>query len=505
MKKVLQHQIVIIGSGLGGLLCGVILAKAGYSVVILEQNKQIGGCLQTFSFEKKVFDAAIHYLGGLAPGQNLYKIFDYVGIMQDLKLARMEVDSFDKICFGNEDATFSLAQGIDNFKASLCKQFPEEKIKIEQYVTFLEQTCSAIPLYNLRLGVATEKLPYESLSLEEVLGGFDLSEDLQKVLTGNAILYAGERATSSWLIHALVTKSYIDSAWRLEGGASQISKLLLRALRKYGGQIYRNEKVFRLCTKDGLVDCVVTSSGRTFEGNDFIANIHPNSAIDLLDNPSLLKNVYRKRIAAATNTVACVMLNIVLQTKRVAYRNHNINWTKAHPLTAIADLDKSFPTNYSIYYTQDKNNPQYAESVSILAYIDTSIFAEWESTFNNTIAPSERSISYQQNKVAIKERLLAKVAERFPELSDNLVAWKLATPLSYRDYQGTSIGSMYGMKKDIRFAANTNLSTRTKIENLYLTGQNISLHGVLGVSMTALMTVANFIDLEQLLKDINKN
>jgi all-trans-retinol 13,14-reductase len=65
------------------------------------------------------------------------------------------------------------------------------------------------------------------------------------------------------------------------------------------------------------------------------------------------------------------------------------------------------------------------------------------------------------------------------------------------------IGSMYGIKKDVRFAANTRLSTKTKIENLYLTGQNISLHGVLGVSMASLMTVANFVDLQQLLSEIN--
>ena len=45
----MQHSdVVIIGSGLGGLACGTILAKEGYKVCILEKNKQNGGNLQTY-------------------------------------------------------------------------------------------------------------------------------------------------------------------------------------------------------------------------------------------------------------------------------------------------------------------------------------------------------------------------------------------------------------------------------------------------------------------------
>ena len=44
-----QKKVVVIGSGLGGLSTGVILAKNGYQVTVLEQGQQIGGCLQCFS------------------------------------------------------------------------------------------------------------------------------------------------------------------------------------------------------------------------------------------------------------------------------------------------------------------------------------------------------------------------------------------------------------------------------------------------------------------------
>ena len=47
-------KVIIIGSGLGGLSSGVILAKNGYDVTILEKGAQIGGCLQCFTRHVKV-------------------------------------------------------------------------------------------------------------------------------------------------------------------------------------------------------------------------------------------------------------------------------------------------------------------------------------------------------------------------------------------------------------------------------------------------------------------
>ena len=70
-----QYDIVIVGSGLGGLACGTILAKEGYKVCVLEKNKQIGGNLQTYVRDRVIFDSGVHYVGGLDKGQNLYAAF----------------------------------------------------------------------------------------------------------------------------------------------------------------------------------------------------------------------------------------------------------------------------------------------------------------------------------------------------------------------------------------------------------------------------------------------
>ena len=98
-----QYDVLIIGSGMGGLVCGALLSKEGYKVCVVEKNKQLGGCLQTYVRDRVIFDSGVHYLGGLDPGQNLYQIFKYLGLMDKLRLQKMDEDVFDKILIDNAE------------------------------------------------------------------------------------------------------------------------------------------------------------------------------------------------------------------------------------------------------------------------------------------------------------------------------------------------------------------------------------------------------------------
>src|SRR5678809_1077157 len=128
-----DFDIIIIGSGMGGLVCGDLLSKEGFSVCVIEKNKQIGGCLQTFVRDKVIFDSGVHYMGGLEKGQNLYQLFKYLGLIDKLKLERMDEDAFDKIIISNDEKEYAFAQGYDNFIQKLTEHFPEEKKAIISY------------------------------------------------------------------------------------------------------------------------------------------------------------------------------------------------------------------------------------------------------------------------------------------------------------------------------------------------------------------------------------
>ena len=92
--------------------------------------------------------------------------------------------------------------------------------------------------------------------------------------------------------------------------------------------------------------------------------------------------------------------------------------------------------------------------------------------------------------------------EKFPGLRDAIKSYYTATPLSYRDYIGNDDGSMYGIAKDYRNPLKTFISPRTKIPNLYLTGQNLNLHGVLGTTMSGLVTCIALLGNEDIIDKI---
>ena len=132
----MKYDVIIIGSGLGGLSCGAGLAQQGKSVLVLERQIQPGGCLQSYKRQGGLsFDTGLHYVGGLTPGHRIYDIFSHFGLM-DLPWQRMDDSGFDLITIG--DKTYPLASGYDNFVETLSQYFPKEREGLRKYVEMLQ-------------------------------------------------------------------------------------------------------------------------------------------------------------------------------------------------------------------------------------------------------------------------------------------------------------------------------------------------------------------------------
>ncbi len=499
-----QYDAVIIGAGLGGLLTGLYLAKEGWSVAIIEQNKQIGGCLQTFSFEKKLFDSCVHYIGAFAPGQTQYKLFDYAGIIPDLQFAKMDEDAFDTVTFGSETTSYPLAQGSRNFSDQLSRLFPKEHDEIDAYLRQLEMVGNSFPLYNLRMGEPNEKQRVAALTMQEGMSVIS-NPRLRQVLTGNSLLYAGVASQTPFYVHALVSKSYIDSAYKCEGGSSRVAKSLWKKLQEYGADIFRNEKVVKLHEQGGQVVAAETASGSLYKGKQFISDVHPAQTLNWIES-ARIKQGYRKRMQLAENSISAFMLNVVLQPAKVINRKHNIYWNRSSDSFAAAGYTHAeWPANYALYYSHDPQQPNFAESVAILTYMHYAEVAEWMDTHNRTAAPSDRAATYEAFKQEKAAQLLRQVGIRYPEIVQHLASFKVATPLTFRDYMGTLDGSMYGIMANVQQPDYTRVPIQTKIPNLLLTGQNAGLHGVLGVSITAVATAGHLVGLRHLLDKINRH
>ena len=77
-----QADIVIIGSGLGGLSCGALLARYGFEVTVCESHSLAGGAAHAFEREGFCFDCGPSLYSGLSysPSTNpLRQVLDVIG------------------------------------------------------------------------------------------------------------------------------------------------------------------------------------------------------------------------------------------------------------------------------------------------------------------------------------------------------------------------------------------------------------------------------------------
>ena len=106
------YDVVIVGSGLGGLECASILSKHGYKVCVLEKNTKLGGTLHSFKRFGCEFGTGMHYIGSLDQGQVTYKLFKYLGIIDKIKLKKMDTLGFDRFCINGKEYKYAVVSFI---------------------------------------------------------------------------------------------------------------------------------------------------------------------------------------------------------------------------------------------------------------------------------------------------------------------------------------------------------------------------------------------------------
>lgn len=500
-----QFDVVIIGSGLGGLACGTILAKEGYKVCILEKNNQIGGTLQTFVRDRIIFDSGVHYVGGLDQGQNLHTLFRYLGIMDKLKLRKMDEDVFDAIVFEGDPKVYKYAQGYENFIQTLLKDFPDEEVAIRKYCDGIKEVCSKFPLYNLRSGDYFEKVGVLEIDTQTFLESLTPNRKLQNVLAGTSLLYAGVPYKTPLYVHALVINSYIESSWRFVDGGSQIARHLSREILSRGGEILKHQNVVRLVEEHGKLVYAETDEGKKYHGDLFISNVHPARTIEMTES-DMLKRAYRTRLKSLENSISTFYVNVVLKKNSLKYINHNYYYFAENDAWCVLNYTQdNWPRGYAMFFTASSRDDEYAEAVTLMTYMRYEDVAEWADTFNTVAREESRGEEYENFKRERAEQLFDVVEKKFPGFKGAIETYYTATPLSVRDYIGTSDGSLYGIVKDYREPMKTFISPRTKIPNLYLTGQNLNLHGVLGVTVSSVLTCSEILGIDYMIEKIKQD
>lgn len=488
---------MILGSGLGGLVCAYILSKNGYKVKVLEKNAQIGGCLQTFKRGNVKFDTGMHYIGSMEEGQILHNFFKYLNLLDTVKLNRLDDSGYDIISLNGE--IFKFASGYENFVETLSKSFPNNKADIENYIKRVREIADSSPLYNLRKisNSIFIEADYIKTSVNEFIASITNNTKLQNVLAGNLPLYAGVKDKTPTYIHALINNFYIQSAYRIIGGSDVIAEQLSNSIKSFGGEILTNSEVDEILCDSTKATSVRLTNGEVLEADYFISNIHSQVTIKKL-NTKLLRKAYRDRINSLENSISNFTVYIKFKENTNPYLNYNYYFYQNEDVWQSNSYNQSkFPQNYLFMHQCHKANPEFAQSAELISYMRYEEVKKWENT-----RVGNRGEDYKEFKEEKARKLLSKLEESFPGIKNNIEAFYTSSPLTYRDYTATQNGSMYGIMRDKNFPTQTLISQRTKVPNLFMTGQNINSHGILGVTIGAMITCAEFLGMNEIIQEI---
>ena len=494
-----KYDVVIIGSGLGGLACAYILSKFGSRVCVLEKHFQTGGNLQTFKRKGCKFDTGMHYVGSLGKGEVLHKFFNYFNLLAKVDVKKLDKDAFDVINI--EGREYNYAMGYEKFTQSLILDFPEEENAILAYVAKIKELGEGSDIFNLREVNLMDmtNINYYGLSTAEFIGTLTENVRLKSVLGALNPLYAGGETNTPLYVHALVNHFFITSAWRLTEGGNQISDALVDSIQSMGGKVITKAEVIKFHFNDKLMSAVETTNGDMFEATNFISNMHPALTMDYIPEGQIRKS-YRNRINSLRNTISSFSVYLVLKKNQIPYLNKNYYYYKTNNVWGIDSYESDeWPQGLMLYFTADKQNPEFAESMTVITYMKYDEVKPWENT-----EIEHRGDDYIMFKKEREKRLMKNVADVFPDIPDAIDATYSASPLTFRDYTGTREGSMYGIVRDCTRPIESYISPRTKIGNLFLTGQSINLHGIIGVLCGALITCGNFVDINAIMREINE-
>ena len=468
----MRYDVCIIGGGFGGLLCARQLAKAGKSVLLLERQQQLGGCIQSYQRHGKQYDTGFHYVGGLAEGQPLNVLFTELGLM-DLPWHKLDAEGFDLVTIGSR--TYHFREGYQHFVEGMSEYFPQEKNALKRYVEMLQEAEQAT--FNQE-----EALKMMEINAYEYLSTLFKDPLLLNVLSGTAL--KTELRTDSLPLYSFAhtTGSYIQSSWRLKGDGNLIVNKLADDIKAMGGSILCRHEVVELIEHDGKIAAVRCQNGEQYEASTFISDAHPAVTVDWMKESHLLKGMYRRRMKALENTFGIFTVSLELKPDVLPYFNHNkYVYKKPNVWTFYEDAGGTGGVMISCRVPEDKQT--YTQQVDLLTPMPWRMCEAWKDT---TIG--HRGDEYMNMKQRMAQECIQLAETVIPGLGEMITRQYTSTPLTYRDYTLTPEGSAYGVRKDCRSVMLTMLSPQSPIPNLLFTGQNMMLHGLEGVAMTAMNT-----------------
>ena len=498
----MDYDSLVIGSGAGGLTAAVALARAGQRVLVLEQHYLPGGWCHSFDLEGYQFSPGVHYIGECQPGGQMREVYEGLGVANDLTLLELNPQGYDHVRIG--EFAFDIPKGRDAYVAKLTAAFPHEGRGIRAVIDTMDRMGE-----ELRIAARAEsawdavklatRIPtlarWGARSLSSLLDKHvsdPLLKDVLSMQTGDHGLRPSEAPAG---LHAAIAHHYFNGGFYPKGGARSLPKAFIKELRRNGGQIQTRAEVAQILLEGRRAIGVRLTDGTEISADRVISNADPSVTYGRLIGRDRLPRLLRAKLDRTRWSISAISLFFAaeIDAEAAGLDSGNFWFTQG-----VGDVDRGFDmarnsrpldvdTLPFVFLTctslkdRSKRNDG-VHTFEAFSFVSHDAFSAWQHS-----KYGDRPEGYRRMKDELARRMLLRLDEQVPGLSERVVFQEVGTPLTNVHYVGSTQGNIYGNEKTALQLGPLGWGVKTPFEGLSLCGASTLGHGVAGATFSGVL------------------